>query len=160
MKFCPNCGTEINIENGSCPECGFKIDELPERKEVESSPLHKYCSHCGFKLLKEAIICPNCGCQTNDSNVIKNEASANHEDKLSNNKAGLGFGIASIVISFVSLFVFGWAGFIGFSFGIPGVIISAVCKIKKGIKIPGIIISAVGCVLGLIAGFGWIYYYA
>ena len=26
-KFCPNCGVEINLENGFCPNCGTNINQ-------------------------------------------------------------------------------------------------------------------------------------
>ena len=54
-KFCPNCGTEVDVEIAFCPQCGFKF------AQEEAKPNTKFCQSCGEKININAEICPHCG---------------------------------------------------------------------------------------------------
>ena len=41
QKFCPNCGTEVNVEH-NCPNCKTPYEEG-----------QKFCLECGTKLINE-----------------------------------------------------------------------------------------------------------
>ena len=48
MRFCKNCGAELNTEWAFCPFCGEK--KAPE-----------FCPGCGKKLEEDWAFCPFCG---------------------------------------------------------------------------------------------------
>lgn len=48
MRFCKNCGAELNTEWSFCPFCGEK--KAPE-----------FCPGCGRKLEEDWAFCPFCG---------------------------------------------------------------------------------------------------
>ncbi len=52
-KFCPICGTKVEIEN-KCPNCGATI-----KKDA------KFCPECGGKIEKECK-CPECGVEVKE----------------------------------------------------------------------------------------------
>ena len=50
VKFCPNCGTNVNKSSTSESE-----------NHVNSTNITKFCQNCGSKIDINAQICPNCG---------------------------------------------------------------------------------------------------
>lgn len=64
-KFCPNCGTKIEVveKSGSiCPNCGTDAGES------------NFCPNCGTKIVQDnpSSICPNCGTDAGESNFCPN----------------------------------------------------------------------------------------
>lgn len=55
MRFCKNCGSELNTEWSFCPFCGEK--KAPE-----------FCPGCGKKLEEDWAFCPFCGEDMNGEN--------------------------------------------------------------------------------------------
>lgn len=77
-KFCPNCGTKIEIieESGSiCPNCGTDAGES------------NFCPNCGTKIVREESpsICPNCGTDVGGSNFCPNCGTKIGAEEPSNN---------------------------------------------------------------------------
>ena len=52
MKYCENCGAELEDNQLYCPECGIKQEETTEGR---------YCEECGAPLEKGDTFCTNCG---------------------------------------------------------------------------------------------------
>jgi hypothetical protein len=50
-KFCPHCGSSVEMDFGFCPRCGMDVSLLES------------CSKCGTlrKVSKDTLYCPNCG---------------------------------------------------------------------------------------------------
>ncbi len=64
-KFCPNCGSKIEVVEESesiCPNCGADAGES------------NFCPNCGTKIIQEdsSSICPNCGADAGESNFCPN----------------------------------------------------------------------------------------
>lgn len=55
MKYCKNCGTEIENEEFFCTECGVKQDDLYKEN------IDKYCENCGALREKKDLFCTECG---------------------------------------------------------------------------------------------------
>jgi TM2 domain-containing membrane protein YozV/RNA polymerase subunit RPABC4/transcription elongation factor Spt4 len=51
VKYCSNCGSQIDENAEICPECGAE----------QEHPKMKYCSNCGSQIDENAEICPECG---------------------------------------------------------------------------------------------------
>ena len=41
MKFCPNCGKNIEKGQKFCPECGEKITQNVEEKKIDKNDVEK-----------------------------------------------------------------------------------------------------------------------
>jgi hypothetical protein len=52
-KFCPHCGSSVEMDFGFCPRCGMDVSLLES------------CSKCGTlrKVSNDSLFCPNCGMQ-------------------------------------------------------------------------------------------------
>jgi hypothetical protein len=52
-KYCPHCGSSVEMDFGFCPKCGMDVSLLES------------CSKCGTlrKVSKDMLYCPNCGMQ-------------------------------------------------------------------------------------------------
>jgi ribosomal protein S27AE len=52
-KYCPHCGSSVEMDFGFCPRCGMDVSLLES------------CSKCGTlrKVSKDTLFCPNCGMQ-------------------------------------------------------------------------------------------------
>lgn len=55
MKYCQNCGYEIQDSEITCPGCGQ--DVVPT----------KFCKHCGQKIDALCVVCPKCGMQVEEN---------------------------------------------------------------------------------------------
>ena len=53
MKFCINCGTELNVDANFCDCCGTAVNTNADR-------VQKTCTNCGEVLKPDATICPVC----------------------------------------------------------------------------------------------------
>jgi len=61
MKYCINCGSEIEDDAEVCPNCGVSQTTALEGPYEERGPNEKYCVECGELINKQAEICPECG---------------------------------------------------------------------------------------------------
>ncbi len=55
LKFCTNCGEELELDAVFCPRCGHRCGAEKEK------PQTKFCQTCGEKININAEICPHCG---------------------------------------------------------------------------------------------------
>lgn len=64
MKYCSNCGAQIDDETKFCPKCGNAVGEETEntvRKQVYAGKIVK-CPNCGTEIPNSYITkCPGCG---------------------------------------------------------------------------------------------------
>lgn len=67
MKYCPNCGTEINENDEYCRDCGANLsqnntdEQLRDESDVSPSGTMVYCRECGATISETAEACPECG---------------------------------------------------------------------------------------------------
>ena len=66
MKYCSNCGKELNDDDLFCSKCGTK--QIIERK----------CINCGIKLDKDAVFCPKCGTKQESETIVEDSTSINN----------------------------------------------------------------------------------
>ena len=78
MKKCPYCGAELNDDCLFCPECGKRMDEVPQATSPEPTKLK--CPHCGASMNEGDAFCPNCGKSIN-------EVSAEHSEEQESQQA-------------------------------------------------------------------------
>lgn len=52
MKYCRNCGAELNENAAVCTKCGVLVGDG-----------NKFCPNCGAEPDPLAVICVKCGCQ-------------------------------------------------------------------------------------------------
>jgi TM2 domain-containing membrane protein YozV/RNA polymerase subunit RPABC4/transcription elongation factor Spt4 len=62
MKYCSNCGTQIENVVEICPKCGVKQPGVPKTK---------YCSNCGSQIDEQAEICPECGVRQSEDTTYQ-----------------------------------------------------------------------------------------
>lgn len=55
MKYCSNCGHEVNEQAAVCVHCGCNL-----QKPVAAGK--KYCTACGNEVHPQAAVCVHCGC--------------------------------------------------------------------------------------------------
>ncbi len=68
MKYCVHCGTAIEEDKTSCPNCGKAIDSLGAT--AENAVNTRYCTKCGAPVHVDAVICPKCGCSIGKESSI------------------------------------------------------------------------------------------
>ena len=61
MKYCINCGSELQDEAAVCPDCGVNQSKRLESGYRDRDANEMYCSHCGEIIYREAELCPECG---------------------------------------------------------------------------------------------------
>lgn len=61
MKYCINCGEEIDDDADICTQCGVSQTRRLEGGHKERSADEKYCTSCGALINKQAELCPECG---------------------------------------------------------------------------------------------------
>ena len=77
MKFCMNCGAELNSISPVCEKCGVSSTEIVSNvSEVPVPPtpqimITKFCSACGSGLVATAVVCPSCGTSQRSAGRIK-----------------------------------------------------------------------------------------
>lgn len=62
MKICPQCNIEYQDNMKFCPECGSKLESMPNKCPncgAEYKDGQKFCSECGTKLEGEAVAIPS-----------------------------------------------------------------------------------------------------
>ncbi len=106
-KFCPNCGSEIIIEDStnSCPNCGEDVSDAafcPScGTKIEREPVKSFCPNCGEDV-SDAAFCPECGTKIiggnpDSSSMSNNQSNENDilddvidfDDKVSSKLGGL-----------------------------------------------------------------------
>jgi len=74
---CPNCGTEVNLEDKICPKCGVNVSNLFRRKCPNCGELNEVdsdkCAKCGHSFAEEEASeeeityrCNVCGHESDD----------------------------------------------------------------------------------------------
>ena len=63
MKFCDQCGVQLNDKAKFCPICGTPTDSVIERAKVPR------CKNCGEPLEEDTVFCENCGCRNSNSKM-------------------------------------------------------------------------------------------
>lgn len=112
MKYCENCGTQIEGCDEFCTECGFKQEEQQE------DSANKFCEECGEEIEKGDSFCSNCGDIINNYADEKSYVNEENADGLKIPSVA-GINIIKIVfviilaIAIVSLCVFGYFYFNG-----------------------------------------------
>ena len=72
-KFCPNCGSEIIVEDPDafCPNCGSDVSDskfCPNcGTKIENETPKSFCSNCGQEV-GDSAFCPNCGTRVGGEN--------------------------------------------------------------------------------------------
>ncbi len=80
VKFCPECGIELENEFKFCPSCGFDLSGLKgeTKKEDSNSPEIqnkvvevKICENCGEENSGDSEICSGCGIKLGEAKIVK-----------------------------------------------------------------------------------------
>lgn len=61
MKYCINCGSEIQDEPEICPECGVNQGTRLGGAHGDRGANQRYCVGCGRLINRQAELCPECG---------------------------------------------------------------------------------------------------
>ena len=72
MKFCQNCGAELNDAAKFCDKCGSKVASFEEPKKeqpIREGVVHK-CPFCGEILPSNVGRCPTCGHEIRGREVL------------------------------------------------------------------------------------------
>ena len=135
MKYCANCGTQMEDSMKFCPACGAGCDDNSEQAaSTEPSPVP------GQDYIKPELLEK----EKQNTKVLK--------------VLGFIFGICSFVLSICAFFTFGW--FIGELIGIAGIVLSAlaishskrVSLHASGLGVTGLVLSIIAVILCPIAG--------
>ena len=72
MKFCQNCGAELNDAAKFCDKCGAKVGSFEEPKKEEPAKEGKVfkCPYCGEILPSNVARCPTCGHEIRGREVL------------------------------------------------------------------------------------------
>lgn len=62
MKYCPNCGFQVDPNATSCAQCGNPLEA--KNANLAQPSIQKFCEGCGAQIHKEAALCPHCGYQS------------------------------------------------------------------------------------------------
>jgi len=63
MKYCKQCGSQVNENAAFCIKCGCKITgSEATNTSVPNGVKTKYCPHCGSVVNEKAVVCVACGC--------------------------------------------------------------------------------------------------
>lgn len=71
---CHNCGTEIEEGMAFCPNCGVKVDQIPDGKdETVTTDIQTkqtvFCPNCGHKCSAAEVFCEECGARLDGSDT-------------------------------------------------------------------------------------------
>lgn len=72
MKYCQNCGSEIEDKALFCAKCGFKIVDV-------ETVATRFCSNCGSKIAAVANYCTNCGIKLIGNGTLDGVEAAHNE---------------------------------------------------------------------------------
>lgn len=72
MKFCQNCGAELNDAAKFCDKCGAKVGSLaePKKEEHKDDSDNFKCPSCGGNLPSNSVVCPHCGMEIRGRKVV------------------------------------------------------------------------------------------
>lgn len=63
MKYCPNCGFQMEDNEGRCSNCGYAENETIENKETNNMI---FCTNCGARISDQTQVCPYCNMVINN----------------------------------------------------------------------------------------------
>ncbi len=72
MKYCANCGKEIDDNADVCIGCGCSTKNI-----ITTNRETIYCIHCGKEIVANAAVCINCGCAVSSTPIAQNGMSSN-----------------------------------------------------------------------------------
>lgn len=61
MKYCHNCGAELDDAAEICSNCGINQSKPVDGGHEERGEHQKYCVTCGELIHRQAEVCPECG---------------------------------------------------------------------------------------------------
>lgn len=136
MKYCANCGTQLEDSMKFCPACGAGCDDNSEQSAAAEPNLDPEKGYIKPELLEKEK-------QTTAILGI----------------LGLLIGILSLILSILAFFTFGW--FLGELAGIAGIVLSALAishskRVRlhaSGMGVAGLVLSILGVIISPIAGF-------
>lgn len=93
MKYCSNCGTQLNDNSNFCHICGTPVNgaqvtKNTERKEEFVGKVFK-CPNCGSVITESTVVCPECGFEITGREAVSSVKSFQEElMKLESKKSG------------------------------------------------------------------------
>lgn len=149
MKYCKNCGGQIEDDAKFCVYCGSKVEEVKEEVEVvEAKAVEVTCPICGTKVSSNETNCPVCGALIK-KDYYKKETTANTSNKKKDPVMMGGFicSIAGFIISgnVVALII----SLAGTVMGIIGMSRAKTNNSPKGFAVAAIIFGFVGIATSL-----------
>lgn len=152
---CPKCQEVFEGPADSCPHCGVIFKQTAKTNETQKQK--SYCPNCGREIDEGTNFCPNCG------NAIKQQANQgeikgiNSGDSNSLGILGFIFGLAALVLSTLSFFVFGFGAFIALVLAVFGVFFCAKTIKKGGLSTAGLVVGIISLITSLIGSIVFIF---
>lgn len=93
MKYCSNCGAQLNDNSNFCHICGTPVNgaqvtKSTERKEEFVGKVFK-CPNCGSVITESTVVCPECGFEITGREAVSSVKSFQEElMKLESKKSG------------------------------------------------------------------------
>ena len=134
---CSKCGMENADTNKYCVGCGSLLEEKQEKN---------ICSSCGSENSKDSKYCVTCGKNLNSVASI-DVPTISPKPVPTNNRAGLGLGIASLAVSIVCCCLMPLNSIVSIILGV--ISIATAFKNKNSENTVGIILSAFGIIISL-----------
>ncbi len=140
MKYCKQCGHDVDDNAEVCPYCGEKLPQDPPPFTPAGAPDIKFCPECGEQIVTGARYCVRCG---KPLASFQNPYAYAYERK-PNEKGGKVPGILSIVFAF-------FFPLVGFILGIVAIVKGAKAKYT-----PAVVMGIIGLVISILM---WLYSY-
>ena len=70
MKFCTNCGQQLDDAVVFCSECGTRAPEAKPIPQESPAPTPKYCINCGWEIAPGKVFCTHCGTRATEETVV------------------------------------------------------------------------------------------